>query len=153
MSEDNGSGRGKEKEKVFLLTENCGRQLVGLCTVDENGQLELGAHGYVVVLEPLELRIGMMQQNPREPAIFGSEFRPLVNLEWTPYISTRYPSHRVAGERVVVGYTTHVRAFQNQFAQLLAEEREEKSPIHCAKEVSKADLAAAAAVERLRTRH
>lgn len=149
------SSADKEGKQLFIFAELCGRQLVGYAKVDDLGPVEDG-RGFVTVADPLELRTALVPtRDPvteQERSFLVSELRPLSNLDWDATISIKVSSHRPAlgGSKLEESYLREIRTFQQQWEASEAQRGDGASPIHRAQEVSPHDLAAHAAMQRLK---
>jgi hypothetical protein len=122
---------------VYLLVEQSGRQLVGFVTMDEDGPTE-DSRGYVKVSNPLQV---MMQPRPDGVAV---AFNPPVMI----FLEEMYIR--------VSSWSECPKLLADKYAQAVLRHQEQEQSsgglIQRASSISSEDLAAAAAVERMKVK-
>lgn len=163
MSNGNGSedttfeyepnGAVSKDRMLVILTETCGRGLVGYVPIDPAGPVwdavsQYGAR-WITMTDPMELRVGMMTDQHGRPA-FGSELRPLINTDWTPEINCQVSDWRAAGPGMEVSYLRDLRGYREKYEQGERARAQSESRVHQAAVVPPEEIAAAAALARMR---
>lgn len=122
---------------VYLLMEQCGRQLVGFVVMDEDGPIE-NSWGYVKVTNPLQL---FAQARPDGVAV---SLQPPAAMVFVKEMHVRVSSFSECPKPLMDKYAKDVLRHQEQI--------QGGSLIQCAAAVSPEDLAAAAAVDRMKVK-
>jgi len=133
------------KRALFMVTEVCGRQLLGYCEVDPADEgSPVSAAGFIVVWEPLVLSTAIMQGPGGAERV--TNVNRVTDIGWVERLHVRASSYTVATKQLRDMYEdAHAKIKQEYTASIAA-----AANIHISKEVSAADIEAARAVEKMK---
>jgi hypothetical protein len=135
----------REGREIFMLTEPCGRQVVGYCDVDGLGDPVEDDRGYVVCWEPL-----MVVTSVQTGAV---QVRPIHSFDWSEKISVYKPTYLPGGARLREVHAENIDEFYQQYLAAEKKRVQRDNRVVPATEVSPRDIAASEAARQMRVKH
>ena len=147
------SDNDKIPRTLLIVTEHCGRQLMGFCDVrkfgPEGDEQEVSpvedAGGYICIHDPIVYR-DMVVQTPHGPNRV-TNMSTVFDFGWTPWIRVRASSFSMASDEAVQAYEQAMKGFRLNYERAKAA----RSGIIIADNIA-ADVATAEALNKMRVK-
>lgn len=136
-----------ENQQLFILTEACGRQLMGYMLPTPADVVGPMADQFVYVKDPVMVK-EITLQTPQGPGR-AVHLDTIYGIGWTDHICVRPSSFSACNEEMIKAYNNFLAAAQKQYEVA----RAQAAGIHLADHVSPTDIAAHNALNQARQKH
>lgn len=134
-----------EIKMLMVITEQCGRQFIGECSVDEESLSIWGSDdGYITVSEPVVL-VTISASTPQGPSR-STTLMPVYDIGWISWIKVRPSSYTKCCAEMEEVYRNALTELRRRHDT----DRARRSGLHVASKIPPSDVAAANALQKLK---